>query len=166
MCIAIACPIQAQKGAISIAAGPLISIPVGLNDTGKPNLKPGAGLVIIGQYNLSDKGALLLQTSLAAYGNSHLLLNYTGQTIFISSIYGGYKYGLGSAGYFINGLAGFSSYSIHAISYTDFVVGAGKRITIKEAFFIDAGVDFVFGDTDNRFNIKAVFSLLRRPKVK
>lgn len=156
---------QAQQDVASIAAGPFVAVPARWSNVSNNYLKLGGGLVIIGQYNLSNRSALLLQPGLAVYGTKPSL-DYTGRSIFISSLYGGYKYSFGSAGYFLNGLAGFSSYSVHHISSTDFVLGGGKRFIIKDASFIDAGVDFVFGDTDNRFNIKVAFSLLRRPKVK
>ncbi len=41
------------------------------------------------------------------------------------------------------------------------VLGFGKRFAIKDVYFIDAGLDYISGNID-RFNIKAVFSLLRR----
>ncbi len=107
----------------------------------------------------------MLQTSLAGYGNKYPYFNYAGRRVSIFSFGGGYKYQLGSLGYFINGLAGIDSYSGYGSSIA-FAVGAGKRFVIKEKSFVDAGVDYVFGDTDNRFTIKAVFSVLRRPKVK
>lgn len=166
MCIVLFGTAHAQKGAFSIAAGPFISVPVGLSNVRIGYLKPGAGLVAIGQYNVSLKSALLLQASIAVYGTKPWLNTYTGDPIFMSSLCGGYRYQLSSAGYFINVLAGFSGYSIHGLSSTDFALGTGKRIIIKEVYFIDAGVDFIFGHTSNRFNIKVAFSLLRRPKVK
>ena len=157
--------VQAQKGGVSIAAGPLISIPVGSSAGGETSLKTGVGLIAIGQYNLSNKGALLLQTSIAGYGTKPMRSNYTGESISIFSLQGGYKYQLGSAGYFINGLTGIDSYSDYGTSIT-FALGAGKRFIIKDVYFIDTGIDYLFGDTDPRFNIKAVFSILQRPKPK
>jgi hypothetical protein len=165
LCIAFTGATQAQKGAVSIAAGPLISIPVAFREARVyTNLKPGAGIVAIGQYNVSDKSALLLQMGLAVYGNKYYFNYYGQRRISIFSLQGGYKYHLGSRGYFINGLAGFDSYSNYG-SAICFGLGAGKQFIIKEAYFINGGVDYMFGDTDPRFNFKAAFSLCRKPKI-
>jgi hypothetical protein len=42
-------------------------------------------------------------------------------------------------------------------------IGGGKRFSIKEVYFIEVGIDRISGYV-NRWNVRAVFSLLRRHK--
>lgn len=152
--------IQAQKGEKSISVGPLISFPL---DNTTPKFLTGLGLEVIGQYNFSKKSAILLQTSLAFYGVDDRL----GYQMFHSQIFslkGGYKYQIGASGFFTNVLAGIETESRYSLVFYSFTLGAGKRFTMKNSNFIDAGIDYIAGDTERRINVKATFSLLRRPK--
>jgi hypothetical protein len=75
---------------------------------------------------------------------------------------GGYKYDISTSKFFINGLVGTDIYSDGpAVSFT---LGGGKRFSIKDVYFIDAGIDFIGGDTEQRINIKVSFSIFQRPK--
>lgn len=156
--------VQAQKGEKSISLGPLISFP--LDRYIYPRcLKSGVGLEAIGQYNFSNKSALLLQTILASYGIRRESINYCEvPRSSISSLKGGYRYQFANTGFFTNVLAGIDSYD--GFTSISFTFGAGKRFTVKNVYFIDTGIDYIDGDTESRVNIKATFSLLRRPKIK
>ena len=80
----------------------------------------------------------------------------------IISLKGGYKYDIGSSGFFVNGLVGTDiNNGAPAPSLT---LGGGKRFSVKDVYFIDAGIDLIAGDTQGRVNIKAAFSILQRPK--
>ncbi len=84
--------VQAQKGTKSISAGPLISFPLD-KYVYQSCLKPGAGLEAVGQYNFSNKSALLLQISIASYAIRREIINYCeGSRASISSLKGGYRY--------------------------------------------------------------------------
>jgi len=144
---------RAQKGYKSISAGPLISFPVESPERGM--YKTGIGLEITGQYYLARRSSLLLQIGLTSLGAKYE------ENLTIISLKGGYKYDIGSSGFFVNGLVGTDIYNGWAPS---FALGGGKRFSVKDIYFIDAGIDLIGGDTQARVNIKAAFSILQRPK--
>ena len=154
---------QAQKGEKSIAAGPLISFPLG-SDGFPSMLKTGGGLEAIGQYNFSNRSALQLKATLTSW--RHKERNYDTRKLTFLSLQGGYRYQFGTSGFFINGLAGTDMEIADGYSTISFTLGAGKRFMVKDLYFIDAGIDLVRGDAEGRVNFKAIFSLLRWSKEK
>ena len=150
---------QGQKGEKSIAAGPLISFPLGISD-----LKTGLGLEAVGQYNFSDRSALLLKTTLASWGyKSSATIDGTHRLTFLT-LQGGYRYRFGNSGFYINTLVGTDIELADGFSSICFTLGGGKRFIVRDDYFIDAGLDLIGGDAQERINLKAVFSLLRWPK--
>ena len=157
---------QAQKGEKSIAAGPLMSFPLANSNRGESNLKTGMGLETIGQYNFSNKSALLLKLTFSSWSYKEDVIVYGTKRLSLLTIQGGYQYQFGSSGFFINGLVGTDIELNDAFTTISFTLGAGKRFIINDTYFIDAGIDLVGGDADARVNIKALFSLFRWPKKK
>src|SRR5690349_2832853 len=82
--------VEAQKGEKSISAGPLISFPFRTSGM-ESDLKTGAGLEATGQYNISNKSALLVQTSFTYFGIKKGI-NTFAESIRLISLKGGYKY--------------------------------------------------------------------------
>ena len=154
---------QTQKGEKSIAAGPLISFPIGSD--GFPSiLKTGVGLEAIGQYNFSNSSALQLKTTLTSWRYKYRIGSPRRLTLL--SLQGGYRYQFGTSGFFINGLAGTDIDLADRFSTISFTLGSGKRFVVKDRYFIDAGIDLVKGDAEGRVNFKAIFSLFQWPKEK
>jgi hypothetical protein len=165
---------QAQKGQTSIAAGPLLSFPLKSETrTGKNYLRTGLGLEGLGQYNFSEKSALLLKTTLAswAYKDSvitdSVLTHYGNKRLILLTFQGGYRYQIGTSGFFINGLIGVDIDLHNRFTTRSFTLGAGKRFLMKEDRFFDAGIDLLSGRyTKTRLNMKVVFSLFRQSAKK
>ncbi len=156
--------LHAQKGEKSIYAGLLLSFPTQKVLYTNGTLKTGFGLEVTGQSNISKNSALLLQTSLAGYGYTKYVRGDIDDRLVLFALKGGYRYQFGTTGIFLNGMAGVD------IDITDFyaplttTIGVGKRFAMKGIYFIDAGIDYTESDNANRINIKAAFSILRRPK--
>ena len=144
--------VRAQKGHTSISAGSLISFP--LEPYGY--YKTGVGLEITGQYYLASRSSLLLQIGLTSLGAHYE------ESLTILSLKGGYKYDIGASGFFVNGLVGTDMYD--GLAAPSLTLGGGKRFSVKDVYFIDAGIDLIGGDTQQRVNIKAAFSIFQRPK--
>lgn len=154
--------VGAQKNEKSISAGPLVSFP--LDKHVIPAYRTGPGLEVMGQYNISDKSALLLQTVLASYGSTNGITGYRMNGISLFSLKGGYKYRFSPSGYYLDALVGTDTESPGHFTSISYTIGGGKRFMIKKIYFIDAGIDYIDGDVVRRLNIKATFSLLRRYK--
>ncbi len=152
--------VQAQKGETSIAAGPLLSLPVSSYPY-QNDLNNGIGLEATAQYSLSQKSALLLQLGLVSYSLNTGAIGYR-TNVSLFSFKGGYRYWFQGSGFYANALAGITQSSDGYI-VGSFSLGAGKRFILKDSYFIDAGIDLIGGD-QSRINIKAAFSLLQRPK--
>ena len=153
---------QAQKGDKSIAAGPLISFPVATESrTGQSDLKPGVGLEAIGQYNFSSRSALLLKITLASWGYKKGAITYDTKRLTFLSLQGGYKFQFGNSGFFVNGLVGSDTELQDGFTTISFTLGAGKRFTVRDDRFIDAGIDLIGGDAEGRVNVKVIFSLIQ-----
>jgi hypothetical protein len=158
---------EAQKGEKSIAAGILVALPENKNiiyDNGMWNM--GVGLEGIGQYNFTQKSAALLQLQITRYtGHREYYfepnVRTSNPTSAVSlSFKGGYRYQFTASGFYANVLAGVESNGL----YTSAALGVGKRFTVKDIYFLDTGIDYT-GGFIRRYNIKAVFSFLRRPKA-
>lgn len=144
----------AQKGEKSISAGPFLSFPQKLY--GYP--KVGLGLEVGGQYNFTNHSSLLLQSQLYSYSRKQ----YYYDNLTFLSLKGGYRFQFNNSGIYTNALAGIDlEFPYPGIGLT---VGAGNRFKLKDAFFIDAGIEYVEVNPLRRLNIKATFGLLRRPK--
>lgn len=152
---------QTQKGEKSIAAGPLISIPLGLETQGSA-YNTGFGAEIVGQYNFSVKSALLLKTTLATWGIKNSNSRFETNRLTLFTVQGGYKYQFHPSGFSISGLVGVDVDLSDSFTSVSFTLGAGKRFFLKNDRFIDVGIDFVGADAEERVNIKALFSLFRR----
>ena len=153
--------VRAQQGESSIAAGPVISFP--LKSYGYSSyLKTGTGLELIGQHSFSNRSSFLSDMGWVFYRVRPQTVGYETDDRSIFSFKLGYKYTFGASGVFLNGLVGTDIEQKE--SYISFTFGAGKRFLIKDAYFIDAGVDYIEGDTEPRLNIKVLFSVLRRNK--
>jgi hypothetical protein len=153
--------VWAQKGDKSISAGPFISFPTANHLI--PDYTTGVGIEATGQYNTSNRSAVLLQAGLTSLRIKQAY-NIYNNNLTIASLKGGYKYDISSSGFFINGLVGADIEPADGFSTISFTLGAGKRFPFRGIYFIDAGIDYIDGDTERRLNIKAAFSLLRRPK--
>ncbi len=157
---------EAQKGEKSIAGGLLLAFPENTNIIYMDNRtwNTGVGLEAIGQYNFTEKSAALLQLQLTRFtGRAYYYPDTHFPAAFMSlSLKGGYRYQFTASGFYTNVFAGVESgndgWSIPA------ALGFGKRFTVKDVYFLDAGIDYT-GGYIRRYNIKLVFSLLRRPKV-
>lgn len=154
----------AQKGAKSIAVGPLISFP--LREYNSPSIyKIGAGFDAVGQYNFSNRSAILIQTGLTFCGIKKKYIDFYGNDgLALLPIRGGYRYQFGPSRFFIDGLIGTDIDLAYEFSTISFSIGAGKRFIFKDIYFFDVGLDYIDGDTPVRVNIKALFSIWRRPK--
>jgi hypothetical protein len=161
--------VQAQKGEKSIAAGVLVALPENKNiiysDGRTWNM--GVGLEGIGQYNFTQKSAALLQLQLNRFtGYDFGYFNYPNvlTKVHISamtlSLRAGYRYQFTPSGFYANVLAGVESNGL----YTSAALGVGKRFKVKDIYFLDTGIDYT-GGFIRRYNIKAVFSLLKMPKA-
>ncbi|MCW3089439.1 MAG: hypothetical protein JWP81_508 [Ferruginibacter sp.] len=153
--------VRAQKGDKSISAGPLISFPLEKHTI--PGYKTGVGIEVTGQYYLASKSSLLGQIGLTSFGTRQVLNSYE-KNLKLMSLKGGYRYDIGSSGFFINGLVGTDIDTEDGFTSAAFTLGAGKRFPVKDVYFIDAGIDYIGGDTEKRVNIKVAFSILQRPK--
>jgi len=154
---------EAQKGEKTIAAGLLLAFPetnrVIYSDNSVYNI--GVGLEGIGQFNFTEKSAALLQLQLTGFSGYEYYDNLS--TSFISlSLKGGYRYQFTASGFYTNFLAGVEDGNDGSSMAA--ALGIGKRFTVKDVYFLDAGIDYT-GGYIRRYNIKMVFSLLRRPKV-
>jgi hypothetical protein len=149
----------AQKGEKAVAAGPLISFPLGL-ESRTSGFKIGVGAEIIGQYNVSNKSALLLKTGLTSWAYKESVSNYYAKRLSLLTLQGGYRYQFSTSGFFIDGLVGLDIDLNDTYTSASFTLGASKRFTKKERF-IDVGIDFVGADAEERVNIKVLFSLFK-----
>ncbi len=152
---------HAQKDEKSIAAGLLISIPAGA-DGSRSYLKPGIGLEALGQYNFSNRSAVLLKTTLVSWAYQDRIVNYweTKRDSYLT-IHAGYGYRFGGSNFFIHGLVGRDIDLHDRFTSFSFTLGAGKRFMVNEDRFFDVGLDLVGADAENRVNIKMLFSLFR-----
>jgi hypothetical protein len=159
---------EAQKGEKSIAAGVLVALPESKNTIYEDghNYNMGVGLEGIGQYNFTQKSAALLQLQLNRFTgydyyftepNVATKVNTSAMTLCLKA---GYRYQFTPSGFYANILAGVESNGL----YTSAALGVGKRFTVKDIYFLDTGIDYS-GGFIRRYNIKAVFSLLRKPKA-
>jgi hypothetical protein len=121
-------------------------------------------LEALGQYNVSNNGALLLKSTLASWSYKRYVTGFGTDRITFLTFQGGYRYQFGGSGFFINGLVGSDIELDDGFATISFTLGAGKRFPIKDIYFIDAGIDLVGGDAESRVNFKALFSLFQRPK--
>ncbi|HUP13863.1 MAG TPA: hypothetical protein VM187_16695, partial [Niastella sp.] len=159
---------EAQKGEKSIAAGIVVALPESRNtiyENGH-NYNIGVGLEGIGQYNFTQKSAALLQLQLNRFTGYDYYV--TGPNVFAKvhtsamtlSLKAGYRYQFTPSGFYANVLAGVES----GVFDPTAALGVGKRFTVKDIYFLDTGIDYTGGFV-RRYNIKAVFSLLRKPKA-
>lgn len=155
---------QAQKGEISIAGGPLISIPIALGSWGSP-LKIGPGAEIIGQYNFSNRSAFVLKTTVTSWAYKEEVSANDAQRFSLLSLQGGYRYQFGASGFFVDGLLGVDIDTQDDYNTGVFTIGACKRF-LKKKGFIDVGIDIVGADADERINVKVLFSFFRWNKEK
>ena len=158
--------VQAQKGEVSFSAGPLVSLVTKHYITSQP--KTGLGLEASVQYNFTDRSAVVAEAGLASFSvKNNRVGTDTGKTYrkTINSFKIGYRYTFGETGIYSNILYGIDNpnNSIEGKSSVS-ILGVGRRFTLKNLYFIDAGIDFI-SSTYPRFNIKATFGL-RLPKDK
>jgi hypothetical protein len=151
---------QAQKGEKSIAAGPLISFPLGL-ETRTSNFKTGIGAEIIGQYNVSNRSAVLLKTTLASWAYNERMSADDAKRLTFLTFQGGYRYRFGASGFFVDGLVGVDIDLHDSYPTASFTLGAGRRFMVNEERFFDVGIDIVGADSEERINIKVLFSLFQ-----
>ena len=159
---------EAQKGEKSIAAGILVALPENKNimysDGRSWNM--GVGLEGIGQYNFTQKSAGLLQLQLNRFTGNDYYFSYPNvwtkvhTSVMTISLKAGYRYQFTPSGFYANVLAGVESNG----PYSTAALGVGKRFTVKDIYFLDTGIDYT-GGFIRRYNIKAVFSLLRKPRA-
>ncbi len=160
--VSLSSSVHAQKGDKNISAGPLVSFPLETQQI--PGYKTGVGVEVTGQYYLATKSSLLLQLGLTSLGRKETLNSYD-KNLTLFSLKGGYRYDIGSSGFFINALLGADIETGDAFASASFTVGGGKRFVVKDSYFIDAGIDYIDGDTESRLNIKVAFSIFQRSKT-
>lgn len=148
--------VTAQKGDKSIAVGALVAFPW-QRSLNTDYVKTGLGLEGTGQYNLTGQGSMLLQIQL-----THLIARYSNDHGANASIKTGYRYQLARSGLYANILAGVEEDTDGVLAIAG-ALGAGNRFTLKNGYWIDAGIDYVLADI-SRVSLKAIFSILRRPK--
>lgn len=152
--------VDAQRGEKSISVGPVISFPTEPRD----NRTTGLGVEGDGQYGFSDESSAVVQLRLTYFGKNKQYLageyfrNRGGGAL---SLKGGYRYQFSNSGFYGNVLIGIEQQEGAFVAGA--VIGGGKRIPIKDVYFIDAGFDYGI-NAGSTFNIKATFSVLRRPK--
>ena len=159
---------EAQKGEKSIAAGVVVALPENKysNSSDGRTWNMGVGLEGIGQYNFTQKSAALLQLQLNRftgydyYFTEPNVLSKVHTSAMTLSLKAGYRYQFTPSGFYANVLAGVESNGLYPVA----ALGVGKRFTVKDIYFLDTGIDYTGGFT-RRYNIKAVFSLLRKPKA-
>jgi hypothetical protein len=153
--VAVLAQVQAQKGQADVTAGPMVSIPV------IPDIKTGIGLEATGEYLFSRKSGVLLQLGITSFKIEDY--DYYEDKLKFFSVKMGYKYNLTKSGFFLNGLIGTDIEILYGenIGYASFTFGGGKRFSIKGGRFIDVGIDYINGDTEGRFNIKAAIGLTK-----
>lgn len=151
-----------QKGNASIVAGPLISFPLGKFGH-ESYYKTGLGVEVTGQYNISERSSLILQSGFNSFGVKNTYLSIA-ENLTLLTLKGGYKYELHNSGFFLNGLVGTDIDVSDGFTTISFTLGAGKRFPVKKVYFIDAGLDFIDGDTERRLNFKLAYSIWQRPK--
>lgn len=157
--------VQAQKGEVCISAGPLLSF--GTKAFTNVQLTTGPGLEVGGQYNFTNRSAGVAEAGISSF----IIKNRTGPnpgTRYrkqINSFKIGYRYTFGETGIYSNVLYGIDGYgnSIEGTSAIS-ILGVGRRFTLKNLYFIDAGIDWI-SSIYPRLNIKAAFGL-RLPKNK
>jgi hypothetical protein len=151
--------LHAQKGERSLAAGLLLAFPEKYSRYRDfTNWKTGVGIEGIGQYNLSEKSALLLQLQVIRFSGRY----YSGFTEFpmhefSAAVKGGYRYQFDPSGFFINALVGYELSS----GYTPAALGVGKRFLLHNSRFLDAGIEYAGGEISS-YRLRVVFSLLQR----
>ena len=84
------------------------------------------------------------------------------QRLSIFSVRGGYQYNFSVADFFANLLVGLDKDSYSPFWSYSMRLGAGKRIALKNDHYLNAGVDYVFGDTYSRINLKALIILFQK----
>jgi hypothetical protein len=147
----------AQKGNKSLAAGVIIALPQAADYYQFQTWNNGVGAEAIGQYNFSNKSALLLQLQVihfsgqTNYGFSDTPVDYTS-----ISLKGGYRYDFTRSGFYANFLLGVEFYDM----YTPATLGIGKRFQIKN-HFLDAGIEATGGYVPH-YSIRAVYSLAEK----
>ena len=157
--------VQAQKGEVSIGAGPLLSF--GTKAFTHGQLNTGLGLEVGVQYNFTDRSATVAEAGFASFSVKKRIGPVMGTRYrnSVNSFKIGYRYTFGATGIYSNILYGIDDYQdpLEGTS-TISILGIGKRFTFKNLHFIDAGVDWI-SSIYPRFNIKATFGL-RFPKDK
>ena len=116
-----------------------------------------------GQYYFASRSSLLFQIGFTSFGTKQVQ-NYYENNLKLISIKGGYRYDIGSSGFFLNALVGTDVEAEDNFTTVSFTLGAGKRFLVKDFYFIDAGIDYIDGDTERRVNSKVAFGILRRAK--
>ena len=157
--VAVLAQVQAQKGQADVTAGPMVSIPFDKHVI--PVIKTGIGLEATGEYLFSRKSGVLLQLGITSFKIEDN--DYYEDKLKFFSVKLGYKYNLTTSGFFLNGLIGTDIEILYGenIGYASFTFGGGKRFSIKGGPFIDVGIDYINGDTEERFNIKAAIGLTK-----
>ena len=148
---------EAQKGEKSIAAGLLVAFPESKAYMNYESWNTGVGVEGIGQYNFTNKSALLAQLQLTRfsglrdYGLAVYPIGYTSL-----AITAGYRYDFSPSGFYAHFLFGIELNEM----FTPATLGVGKRFRVNNNF-IDAGVEYT-GGYITCYNIRAVYSLLRK----
>lgn len=158
--------VQAQKGEVSVSAGPVVSLWTGNYINGQ--LKTGLGLEVSMQYNFTNRSAVVAEAGLTSFIVKNNRIGSDTGTRYrksINSFKVGYRYTFGATGIYSNILYGIdkNDNSLEGNFWIS-ILGVGKRFTLKNQYFIDAGIDFI-GSIYPRLNIKAAVGL-RLPKDK
>lgn len=151
---------QAQKGEKSLSAGLQLSIP-SRYDGHAPYIKTGGGIEVNGLYKFTNRSGVQVQAAVSSYRN-----RYFPETWSVFSPKVGYQYQFGSSGFYLNALPGLEFDFNIGDPAPVFSLGAGKRFIIADTRFIDAGLDYIDGDTEPRVNVKVAFGFIRMPRAK
>jgi hypothetical protein len=150
----------AQKGQVSLSAGPLVSFPV---DRFGDNTKTGFGLEVNGQYGVSPKSSLIAQAALINYSAKVAYADTIQSRFSVLNLNGGYRYQFGASGIYVNGLVGAELDLSDGFASIAFTLGGGKRFTFNNGRQLDVGVDYLSaGVWVNALNLKVALLLFKR----
>jgi hypothetical protein len=143
----------AQKGEKSVSAGGLISFP---SNSGDPvvEFKTGWGAEVNGVLMLTNRSGLQVQAGIGGFQPKYFPDHWT-----FYWTKAGYRYQFGTSGFYLNGLLGPEFDLEIGDPFITFTGGGGKRFFFAGKHFIEVGVEYVFGDTENRTNLKLAYGL-------
>lgn len=149
-----------QEKAVSLSAGPLISMQLQKFEKAE-EAGTGIGFEVSGDKRLSKRSGIILQSTLTR--NRYKTPDeYSGITsLFLKP---GYKWHLHRQPIYFQALCGIETELNDGFTTISFTLGCGKEFRLRENIIM-AGVDLIDGDNSRRIHLKAAFVLYRKIKV-